>query len=207
LRAQADADFTYSYGTDADEFAFLRTASAPDGEPLAVAPGVAAAAAEAAAWSRTATSQAGKARVWPEHPPTAGGRLVSPTQLAAPRRRLQPNVLMWCCSVCVCHVPWRHRMPGHSSCLQQKPANTQTPTAWCQVYSSARLVRSPSSPRALQGYQGMVPNGTVPNGSPAQRTVSEDPAQFGGSNSVSLAEQKVRQLDVGVFRCDVQAGQ
>jgi hypothetical protein len=78
LCAQADADFTYSYGPGADEFAFLdRTKSAPDGEPLEVAPGVAAAAAEAAAWSRTATSQAGKARVWPEHQPPPGVGAVS----------------------------------------------------------------------------------------------------------------------------------
>ena len=88
---QADADFSYSYGPGADEFAFLdRTKSAPDGEVLEVAPGVAAAAAEAAAWSRTATSQAGKARVWPEHQPPPGLSTVSPAWQRAGN----------CCSCC-----------------------------------------------------------------------------------------------------------
>ena len=45
----------------------------------------------------------------------------------------------------------------------------------------------------LQGYQGMVPNG-----SPARRTVSEDPAQLDGHSPAPLAEQKVRLLDVGI---------
>jgi hypothetical protein len=50
----------------------------------------------------------------------------------------------------------------------------------------------------LQGYQGMVPNG-----SPARRTVSEDPPQFEGHSPAPLAEQKVRQPDAGVpsFMC------
>jgi hypothetical protein len=40
----------------------------------------------------------------------------------------------------------------------------------------------------------------MPNGSPARRTVSEDPAHFGGHNPMALTEQKVQQLITASLR-------